>query len=154
MSYKFKERKSKPDPKFEDPLVGKFINQVMSKGKKQKARKIVYKSFDILKSKLKEDSVEAFRKAIDNVQPNVEVRPVRVGGATYQVPHKVKRKRKVSLAMRWIINFARKGSGIPMEKRLAREILDAYNNEGKAVRKKINIHKMAKANKAFSYLAK
>lgn len=154
MSTNFKDQKPKPDPKYQDNLVAKFINHLMRRGKKQKARKLVYESFKILKDKVKEDPVEVFRKALDNTRPNVEVRPIRVGGATYQVPHQLKGKRKDSLAMRWIIDFARKGKGKGMEKKLAEELLDAYNNKGKAVKKKINIHKMAKANKAFSYLAK
>ncbi len=154
MPKKFKKKEILPDPKYNDILVAKFINHVMKKGKKFLARKIVYSSFEIVKKETKEDPLEIFKKAIESIAPTVEVRPRRVGGATYQVPVEVKGNRRISLAIRWLLSVARKKKGKPMEAKLAQEIILASKNEGEAVRKKVNTHKMAEANKAFAYLAK
>ncbi len=143
-----------PDPRYESVMVSKFINHVMRKGKKDTARKIVYKVFDKIAEKEKKDPTEVFDNAIYNVSPNMEVRPKRVGGATYQVPMKVNKKRAVSLSMRWIVQAARSKKGKAMHEKLFEEILNASKNEGEAVKKKENMHKMAKANRAFAYLAK
>lgn len=142
-----------PDPKYENILVARFINQVMRRGKKSIARKIVYSAFDIIKDKTKQDPVDFFEKAIDNVAPRLEVRSRRIGGATYQVPMEVGRKRATTLAMRWIIKSARSGKGVAFHKRLAKELMDAKNKEGSAFKKKENVHKMAEANKAFAHFA-
>lgn len=154
MAKKFKEKEILPDPVFNDILVAKFINQLMRKGKKFLARRIVYEAFDLVKNQTKKDPLEIFNKALENASPLVEVRPRRIGGATYQVPREVKGKRKMSLAMRWIIGAARTGKGKGMAQKLAGELIEASQNKGEAIRKKINIHKMAEANKAFAYLAR
>ena len=154
MSKKFKQHEIEPDPLYNDILVSKFINKVMIGGKKFLARKIVYKSFDIIKKQTKLDPVDVFNKAIENASPAVEVRPRRVGGATYQVPIEVKGKRRTSLAMRWIVACAMSKKGKPMEDKLANEIILASKNDGEVIRKKTNVHKMAEANRAFAYLAR
>ncbi len=142
------------DPLYDSVMVSKFTNHVMRKGKKDIARKIVYKSFENIKNKEKKDPLEVFNSAILNVSPEMEVRSKRVGGATYQVPMKVNKKRAMSLAMRWIIGSAKNKKGKAMIERLSDEIMSASKNEGEAVKKKETMHKMAKANKAFAYLAK
>jgi small subunit ribosomal protein S7 len=154
MSKKFKERKTEPDFLYQDELVQKFINCVMQRGKKELARKIVYGAFEIVKKQTKQDPLEVFHLALKNVMPQMEVRPQRVGGATYQVPREVKPKRATSLAIKWIIQAARSKKGKPMAEKLAQEIILASKEEGEAVKKKINVHKMAQANRAFAYLAK
>jgi small subunit ribosomal protein S7 len=154
MSKKFKERKTEPDFLYQDELVQKFINCVMQRGKKELARKIVYGAFEIVKNQTKQDPLEVFHLALKNVMPQMEVRPQRVGGATYQVPREVKPKRATSLAIKWIIQAARSKKGKPMAEKLAQEIILASKEEGEAVKKKINVHKMAQANRAFAYLAK
>ena len=126
----------------------------MRKGKKSLAQKIVYRAFEIIKKETKKEPLEVFDEALKNAAPLIEVKPQRIGGATYQVPKEVKGKRKLYLAMRWMINAARAKKGKPMEKKLAQEIILASKNEGEAVRKKINLHKMAEANKAFAHLAR
>ena len=143
-----------PDPQYDSVMVSKFINHIMRDGEKDTAKKIVYKAFEKIAEKEKKDPAEVFDSAIYNVSPGMEVRPKRVGGATYQVPMKVNKKRAVSLAMRWIIETARNKKGRPMHEKLFEEILNASKNEGEAVKKKENMHKMAKANRAFAYLAK
>ncbi len=143
-----------PDPVYNSVVVSKFINHVMRKGKKDVAKRLVYDAFSDIKEKTKKDPVETFETAINNVSPDMEVRSKRVGGATYQVPMKVNRKRAVSLAMRWIVGTAKKKKGKPMNEKLYEEIVSASKNEGEAVKKKETMHKMAKANKAFAYLAK
>ena len=143
-----------PDPLYDSVVVAKFINHVMREGKKDVAKKIVYEAFDIAKEKTKKETLDVFNTAIENVAPSMEVRSKRVGGATYQVPMKVNRKRAVSLAMRWIVGAAKTKKGKAMKTKLSDEIVNASNNEGEAVKKKENMHKMAKANKAFAYLAK
>ncbi len=143
-----------PDPLYGSVLVAKFINHVMRKGKKSVARKVVYEAFSDIKKKTKKEPIEVFEGAIDNVAPEMEVRSKRVGGATYQVPMKVNQKRATSLAMRWIINAAKNKKGKKMSEKLLDELLSASQNEGEAVKKKETMHKMAKANKAFAYLAR
>ncbi len=143
----------KPDLKYNNLKVAKLINYVMWDGKKETARKIVYGAFDIIKEKTGEDPVVVFETAIKNVEPSVEVRSRRVGGANYQVPMEVRPERRLQLALRWIVMFARKKQGMPMKERLAQEIIAAYNGEGESVKKKEDTHKMAEANKAFAHLA-
>jgi len=150
---KFKKREIPPDPVYENVLVAKFINQVMRKGKKTLAQKIVYGAFEIIKEKTKKDPLEIFEKAIENAAPLLEVRPRRVGGATYQVPVEVKGDRRITLAMRWIIQAAKSKKGRPMKEKLAQELILASQNEGDAVKKKENTHKMAEANRAFAHFA-
>ncbi|MFH1655583.1 MAG: 30S ribosomal protein S7 [Candidatus Omnitrophota bacterium] len=141
-----------PDPKYNSKTVAKFINMVMTEGKKSIAEKIVYGAFDVLKGKTKEeDIISVFNKAIDNVRPRLEVKPRRVGGATYQIPIEVSQSRGFSLAMRWIRDIARYKKGKPMGQKLAEELLLAYKGEGSAVKKKEDTHKMADANKAFAH---
>ena len=140
-----------PDAKNNDKVVAKFINNVMEDGKKAVAEKIVYSAFDILASKTKQEALSVFSEAIDNVKPVVEVRSRRVGGATYQVPCEVRADRRQALAIRWIIDAAKKRSETTMTERLANELLDAFGNKGSAVKKREDTHKMAEANKAFSH---
>ncbi len=140
-----------PDPKYKSAVVSRFINIVMLEGKKSIAEKIVYKCFDILAEKTGKPALEAFQKALDNVRPLLEIKPRRIGGATYQVPIEVRSERGVSIAMRWIRNFARTKKGKPMEIKLASELLDAYKGEGAAIKKREDTHKMAEANKAFAH---
>jgi small subunit ribosomal protein S7 len=137
-------------------LASKLINAVMLDGKKTTAQKVLYDALDLASKKLPdaEDQVEIFTKALENVRPLVEVRSKRVGGANYQVPREVKRARQQSLAIRWIVDFARKKKGKPMSERLAEELVDAYNGTGQSVQWKENIHKMAEANKAYAHFAR
>jgi small subunit ribosomal protein S7 len=151
---KFKTREILPDSSYDSEIVAKFINTIMDQGKKSIARKIVYSAFDIVKEQTKQEPMDIFEKALEEAAPKVEVRPQRVGGATYQVPREVKDKRALSLAMRWLINSARKKKGKDMASRLAEELMQASKGEGESVKKKINVHKMAEANKAFAYLAR
>jgi small subunit ribosomal protein S7 len=141
------------DPKFSSKTVGKFINMVMLEGKKSLAEKMIYGAFEILKKQLNEpDALKIFHKAIDNARPRLEVKPRRVGGATYQVPIEVKQDRGSSIAMRWIRDFAKTKKGKSMQEKLAEEILAAYKNEGSVIKKRDDTHKMAEANKAFAHL--
>ena len=141
-----------PDPKFNNKTISRFINMLMVDGKKWNAEKIVYGSLDIVVQKTqKSDALEVLTKAIDNVRPLLELKSRRVGGATYQIPVEVRGDRGASLALRWIRNAARGRKGKPMQQRLADEILDAYNGQGTAVKKREEIHKMAEANRAFSH---
>lgn len=140
-----------PDAKYGDNVVAKFINNVMEHGKKAVAEKIVYSAFDIIAAKSKQDALKVFGEAIDNVKPVVEVKSRRVGGATYQVPMEVRADRRQALAIRWIIDAAKKRSETTMTERLANELLDAVANKGSAVKKREDTHKMAEANKAFSH---
>lgn len=142
-----------PDPVYNNVIVAKFINQVMRKGKKTIARKIVYQAFDIIKEKTKKEPLEIFEKALQNAAPLLEVRPRRVGGATYQVPVEVKGSRRMALAMRWIIQAAKSKKGKPMKEKLAEELIEASNNTGVAVKKKRDTHRMAEANRAFAHFA-
>ncbi|MBQ8671535.1 MAG: 30S ribosomal protein S7 [Alphaproteobacteria bacterium] len=140
-----------PDAKFGNKVVAKFINNVMEDGKKAVAEKIVYSAFDIIASKSKQDALEVFNTALENVKPVVEVRSRRVGGATYQVPCEVRPERRQALAIRWILAAAQKRSETTMTDRLANELLDAFANKGSAVKKREDTHRMAEANKAFSH---
>jgi len=141
-----------PDPKFGSVLAQKFINKLMWDGKKSKAQKIFYEALDIISKRIKnEDPFEVFKQAINNVRPILEVRPRRVGGATYQIPMEVRPERSISLAMRWIIDIARSRKGAPMAERLAQEIIQAYKGEGAAIKKREDTHKMAEANRAFAH---
>lgn len=150
---KFTRHPIAPDPVYNDVVVSKLINRVMKKGKKTVATKIVYGAFDIVKEKTKKEPMEVFDSAIRNAAPSIEVKPKRIGGATYQVPVEVKGDRKLALAMRWMIEGANSKKGKPMAEKLAAEIIDAANNAGTAVRKKENTHKMAEANRAFAHFA-
>ena len=141
------------DPKYNSQLLAKFISIVMLCGKKTVAEHIVYGALDIAKQKCQEDSaLKVFNKAIENIRPRLELKPRRVGGATYQVPVEVTTARANSLAMRWLREFARKKKGKPMQTKLAEEILAAYRNEGPAIKKRDETHKMAEANKAYAHL--
>jgi len=142
-----------PDPVYDNVQVSKFINHVMRRGAKSLARRIVYSAFDIVKEKTEKEALEIFEKAITNTSPLLEVRPRRIGGATYQVPIEVKGDRRSSLAMRWIIEAAKSRKGRPMREKLAQELIDASKNTGVAVRKKENIRKVAEANRAFAHFA-
>lgn len=142
-----------PDLVYNNLKVEKLINYVMERGKKNTARKIVYGAFDLVKEKTKAEAVEIFEQAINNVGPQMEVRSRRVGGANYQVPHEVRPERRLALGLRWIIDSAKSKSGRPMIARLADELVNASKNEGDAVKKKENVHKMAEANRAFAHFA-
>ena len=140
-----------PDPKYKDKLVSKFTNTLMFDGEKAVAEGILYGSFDVISERFKEDPLEVFRKALDNVKPKLEVKSRRVGGATYQVPVEVRPERRVALAMRWIVTYARERGEKTMRERLAGEFVDAAQGRGNAVKKKDDTHKMADANKAFAH---
>ncbi|MFQ5900226.1 MAG: 30S ribosomal protein S7 [Thermodesulfobacteriota bacterium] len=140
-----------PDSKYGERIVAQFINCLMRQGKKSLAESILYKSFDLIEARTKEEPVKVFKKALDNARPLLEVRSRRIGGATYQVPAEVRAEKRVSMAMRWLINYAKQKSGKSMEERLAAEIIDAYNNRGTSVKKKEELHRMAEANKAFAH---
>ena len=142
-----------PDYQYKDPLVGKFINYIMRQGKKSVAQKVVYKSFDIIKEKTKSNPLQIFEKAIRNVSPALEVRSKRVGGANYQVPQPVRAERKIQLTFRWIIKAANSKKGKPMSAKLADEFILAANNEGAAIKKKIDTHRMAESNRAFAHFS-
>jgi small subunit ribosomal protein S7 len=144
-------RKILPDPVHRDKLVAKFMNTIMIGGKKSTAEGILYGSFDIIKARFKEDPLEIFRKALDNVKPKLEVKSRRVGGATYQVPVEVRPERRVALAMRWLVLQARTRGEKTMRERLAAEFVDAAGMRGGAVKKKDDTHRMAEANKAFAH---
>jgi len=144
-------KQQKLDFKYQNPLVGKFINIIMQKGKKSIAEKIVYSSFSIIYSKTKEDPFKSFIKAVEKTSPLVEVRSKRVGGASYQVPVEVKYERSVALSFRWIKKSAMTKLKYKMEQNLANEIIDATKNRGEAIKKRENMHKMAEANKAFAH---
>jgi small subunit ribosomal protein S7 len=143
----------RPDPKFNSESVSRFINTVMWDGKKDAASAIVYDALDIISKGGEVDALETFETAIRNVSPLMEVRSRRVGGANYQVPREVPQQRRVSLAYRWLINAARAKKGKPMAQKLADEIMLAVNNEGTAIKKKDDMHRMADANKAFAHFA-
>jgi len=144
-------RKILPDPKFQDRIVAKFVNNLMRQGKKSTGERIIYGAFDQVESKLKDDPLKVFKKALDNVKPVVEVKSRRVGGATYQVPVEVRQDRRMALAMRWLIDYSRGRGEKTMVEKLAGEIMDAASNRGNAVKKREDTHKMAEANKAFAH---
>ena len=141
-----------PDPVYGDLIVAKFINNLMKQGKKSLAEKIFYQSIEKIKKQGKvDDGIELFKKALENVAPVLEVKSKRIGGATYQVPIEISEGRRMALAMRWIIGFSKSRKGQTMADRLAAELLAAANNDGSAVKKKEDTHRMAEANKAFSH---
>ncbi len=143
-----------PDPRFNSKLVSKFINNLMWGGKKTVAQKIFYGAMDVLGARITDqEPLESFLTAVNNVKPMIEVRSKRVGGATLQVPFEIKKERQQSLAIRWILQAARKRKGKPMAQRLADELSDAYNKQGAAITVRENTHKMAEANKAFAHFA-
>lgn len=144
-------REVMPDPMYNSKVVTKLINKVMWDGKKVTAQKIVYGAFDIVKEKTGREAMDAFRQALDNVTPALEVKARRVGGATYQVPMEIRADRKQSLAIRWVVEYARKRNEHSMEEKLAGEIMDAINGQGGAFKKKEDTHRMAEANKAFAH---
>jgi len=153
-SYKSTEVFLKGDPRYDNKLASKIINKLMLQGKKSIAQSMFYDALDAVLKKVENvDPVDVFTKAVENIKPRVEVRSKRVGGATYQVPKEVNKRRQQSLAIRWLIDAARTKRGKPMSKRLAEELFDAYNNQGVAVTKKDNVHKMAEAYSAYSHFA-
>ncbi|MGA7838220.1 MAG: 30S ribosomal protein S7 [Ignavibacteriaceae bacterium] len=141
----------KPDPKFNDVMVARFINTIMYDGKKSKAREVLYTAFDLIEEKTKKPGLDIFKKALNNTQPVIEVRSRRVGGATYQVTTEVRSERRTALAMRWLKIYARQRNEKSMAGKLASELIAASNNEGSSVKKKEDVHKMAEANKAFAH---
>jgi len=150
----YKKHKIAPDQVYNDVAIAQFINKVMKGGKKTLAQKIVYGAFAIIKEKTKKEPLEIFRLAIENASPLLEVKPKRVGGATYQVPMEVRGERKFALSTKWILDSARSKKGKPMAEKLAQELIDASNNEGNAMKKKADVHRMAEANKAFAHFAR
>lgn len=146
-----KKRKPKPDYFYNSTLISIFVNTILKKGKKNTAQKIVYTAMERVKQKAKEDPLKMFEKAVENVRPVLETKSRRVGGATYQVPIEVSLNRSTSLAVRWLIKYARDRAGKSMEEKLSAEITDAVNNRGGAVKKKEDIHKMAESNRAFAH---
>jgi small subunit ribosomal protein S7 len=140
-----------PDPKFGDTVVSKFVNNLMYDGKKSLSYEIFYGALEIVEKRTNEDGLEVFKRALANVTPNVEVAAKRIGGATFQIPMEVRPSRKQALGMKWLINYSRKRNGKSMREKLAAEIQSASNNEGAAVKKKEDTHRMAEANKAFSH---
>ncbi len=150
----YKKHKISPDLVYGDMQVAQFINKVMKQGKKTIAQKIVYSAFESMKNKTQKEPLEIFKKALENVSPLLEVKPKRVGGATYQVPMEVRQERKFYLATKWILDAARNKKGKGMSEKLSEELVAASNNEGTAMKKKTDTHRMAEANKAFAHFAK
>ena len=150
----YKKHKIAPDGVYNDVVISQFINKVMKSGKKTVAKSIVYGAFDIIKEKTKKDPLEIFKLAIENASPLLEVKPKRIGGATYQVPMEVRGERKLALATKWILDAARGKKGKPMAEKLSEELILASKNEGNAMKKKADTHRMAEANKAFAHFAR
>ncbi|MBU2044599.1 MAG: 30S ribosomal protein S7 [Candidatus Omnitrophica bacterium] len=144
-------REVKRDPKFDSEEIGSFITIIMRDGKKSTAQKIVYNTLDLIADKLKEDPLKVFFTALENARPRMAVKPRRIGGATYQVPLEVPKEKGMTIALRWMKDFSLKKKGKPMEEKLAEEIIAAYKQEGSAIKKKEDTHKMADANKAFAH---
>lgn len=140
-----------PDPKHNSKLVAKFVNKVMRRGKKSLAERILYGAFELIEKRSKQDPLDVFHKAMDNVRPIIEVKSRRVGGSTYQVPVEVRSDRRNALAMRWLISYAKQRSEKTMVQKLAGELQDAAQNRGSAVKKREDTHRMAEANKAFAH---
>jgi len=140
-----------PDPKYNSKLVSRFISIILKDGKRSTAERICYGAFDILKEKTGADPIKVFKTAVENAKPLLEVKPRRVGGATYQVPVEVRPNRKIALTFRWIVEYSRARKEKTMRERLAGELLDAYNNTGSTIKKKEDTHKMAEANRAFAH---
>ena len=147
-------REVQTDPKYKSALVAQFVSVILRSGKKSIAQRIFYNAIGILEEKTQQDGMNVFKKGLNNVKPALEVKSRRIGGATYQVPMEVKPEKKVSLAFRWILGAARSQKGKPMKEKLAAELLAAYKNEGAAVRKKEDTHRMAEANRAFAHFAR
>lgn len=146
-----KKRPLAPDPRYSDPLVTRFVNNLMWSGKKSTAFAIFYDAMDIVEKQTKENGHEVWKKALNNIMPQVEVKSRRIGGATFQIPTEIRPDRKISVTMKWLILFSRKRSGKSMADKLAAEIVAASKSEGAAVKKKEDVHRMAEANKAFSH---
>jgi small subunit ribosomal protein S7 len=140
-----------PDPKYNSKVVSKFISAIMQDGKKAIAERICYGAFDVIRDKTGNDPLKVFKTALENAKPLVEVKPRRVGGATYQVPVEIRAQRRMALASRWLISYSRGRNEKTMRERLAGELLDAFNNTGSSIKKKEDTHKMAEANKAFAH---
>lgn len=150
---KAEKRTITPDPTYNSELVARVINYIMRSGKKSIAERIVYGAMEQIKEKTGQDPMEVLVRAIDNIKPRVEVKSRRVGGATYQVPIEISRNRQLALALRWLVQFSSGRKGMPMERAVAAELLDAFENQGSCVRKRDDTHKMAQANKAFAHYA-
>src|SRR3989344_8115898 len=150
----YKKHTIAPDSVYNDVAVAQLINKIMQKGKKTTARTIVYGAFEIIKEKTKQEPLMVFKQAVENASPLLEVKPKRIGGATYQVPMEVRPERKLFLSLKWIINGARNGKGKAMQEKLAQELMSVANNEGAAMKKKNDMHRMAEANKAFAHFAR
>lgn len=154
MRGKIVKKEIQPDIVYNNVLVTKLINQVMRRGKKTVAVKIVYQAFELAKTKTKKEPLDIFEGALKNAAPILEVRAKRVGGATYQVPVEVRGDRKIALAMRWIVAAAKAKKGKPMAEKLSEELVSAYNNEGPAIKKRLDMHRMAEANRAFAHFSR
>ena len=148
---KVQQRKLLPDPKYGNEMVTRFTNKVMERGKKGTAEKIVYEAFDLIESRSGRSALEVFQQALHNATPVIEVKPRRVGGATYQVPVQIEGGRRQSLAIRWLLTSARSRNGKSMAEKLANELLDAFNNTGATIKRREDTHRMAEANKAFAH---
>jgi len=146
-----KKREILPDPKYHETMIAKFINGLMRRGKKSLAEKIFYGALDLIKDRTHQDPIKIFNQAMDNVKPMIEVKPRRVGGATYQVPVEVRPERKTALAIRWLLGYSKLRAEKTMEEKLSGELIDAANNRGAAIKKREDTHKMAEANKAFAH---
>ncbi|MBI3420645.1 MAG: 30S ribosomal protein S7 [Candidatus Sungbacteria bacterium] len=146
-------REIQPDQKYGNVMVAKFINYVMKRGKKSVAQKVVYQTFDLVEHKYHQEPLSVFDAAIRNIGPTVEVKSRRIGGATYQVPREVRGERKLALACRWLLGASRAKKGRPMREKLAEELIAASKNEGSAIKKKLDTHRMAEANKAFAHFS-
>lgn len=147
-----KKRSLEPDPRFNDPLVTRFVNNLMWEGKKSLAYRIFYKALELVEKNSKEENgLEVWKKALNNIMPSVEVRSRRIGGATFQIPTEVRPDRRISVGMKWMIRYARERKGKSMAEKLAAEIIAAAKGEGAAVKKKEDVHKMAEANRAFAH---
>ena len=149
--YRPPKREIKPDIKYDSVMVAKFINKLMKGGKKSVAARILYNSFDIIEERMKKSPLDVFEQAIDNAAPVLEVKPRRVGGATYQIPMEVPADRRISLAIRWLLQSARNRPGKSMAEKLANELMDAAQGTGATIKKKDDTHRMAEANKAFAH---
>jgi small subunit ribosomal protein S7 len=149
--YRPEKRTVEPDLRYNNMHVSMFVNRLMRAGKKSTAERVLYDSFDLIEERLSRPPIEVFEEALDNVKPQVEVKPRRVGGATYQVPIPVDARRQIALAMRWILQAARNRSGRSMAEKLAAEFMDAANNQGTAIKRRDDTHRMAEANRAFSH---
>jgi small subunit ribosomal protein S7 len=148
---KIQRRQLLPDPKYNSELVTRFTNKVMERGKKGVAERIVYDAFELIEARTGRNALEVFQQALTNATPIIEVKPRRVGGATYQVPVQIEANRRLSLAIRWLLSSSRSRAGRTMSEKLAAELIDAYNNVGATIKRREDTHRMAEANKAFSH---